>query len=225
MEKFSYNGFKSIIHYFKNKRQTYNIEVLFAPIGSGKSTDIARRAYKELITRKRKNYDYIYTNIDIALPGVRTFNIDDFNSGNYKFPPRSLIMIDEVSLCYNNRDYKSFPKSVNEYLRLSRHYKNSFIFYSQHYDCDKTIRTLATKLYLMKKLGNFTIKRRISKKIAVHDSTDDKGSTDSQIVDSLSFDFFIGGTSIIYIPWWTDLFDSYSLDKRVKEDIKFKTFS
>lgn len=204
---FNYHKLDSAIKFRKSKKDNdYHIEVIFAQIGSGKSTDIAKRCYQELYEKHR--YKHVFTNIATEIPGVNQFDPNDFNSGKYYFPECSLILVDEVSLLYDNRSYKSFPKTVSQYLRLCRHYKNTFIFYSQHYDCDKVIRTLASKLWLMRRYGNFSIKRRISKVISVVTSAD-KGNADSQIVDALQFDSIFGGVAITYIPFWTSLFNSF----------------
>lgn len=209
--KFNYSKFRSILNFYKNRKQEYNIQIIFAQIGSGKSTDIARRCYKEIYTKKRKRYEHVYTNININLPGVEMFDPEDFKSGNFYFPPKSLILVDEVGILFSNRDYKNFPKCVHTYLALSRHYMNSFVFYSQHYNIDKSIRDLAMKLKLIRRFGSISITRDITKVIKVMDCQEN-GSADSQIVDSLQFDFFLCGTHLMYIPFWTNLFNSFEID-------------
>lgn len=214
LDKLSYNKLDSIKSFLKGSKtfNKYHIELVFAQIGSGKSTDIARTCYKVL---KSGSYSHVYTNIDINLSGVKTFNVDDFNAGKYRFPEDSLILIDEVSLLYDNRSYKSFPKAVGNYLRLSRHYKNSFIMYSQHYDCDKVIRTLASRLYYMRKVGFISFKRAIRKVISVVTQVNENTKTaDSQVCDTLQFCsiFEKGAWQFVFIPAWTSLFDSYHID-------------
>ena len=60
--------------------------------------------------------------------------------------PHSVIFCDEINLLWDNRDFKSFPKDMQKYFRLQRHYKHIFIGFSQTYDCDKKIRDLADEL-------------------------------------------------------------------------------
>lgn len=224
--KIRYSKFKSWKSFLKGSKtfNKYHIELIFAQIGSGKSTDIAKKCYRLI---KKGTYKYVYTNIDINIPEVRTFDVADFNAGKFIFPEDSIILIDEVSLLYDNRSFKSFPKPVGNYLRLSRHYKNTFIFYSQHYDCDKVIRTLASRLRYMFKVGHFSITRSVKKVIEVQSTQDSKGGADSQIVDTLKFEsvFTRGSIQVTYIPFYVKLFDSYSKSSDYHEEIPFTSSS
>lgn len=217
---FRYNKFKSVLDYFKNKgKVNYHIEICFAQIGSGKSTDIAKRCYKELY-RKNRRYKYIYTNIETGIPGVRMFDTNDFASGKNVFPPGSLVLIDEISLVLDNRKWKKTSEELIEYFRLCRHYKNTLICYSQHYDMEKRLKTMASKLYLMQRKGPWSIKRRISKILTVV-TTQVGSSADSQILDTLQFDSIFGGIEVTFIPFWTSLFDSFSTKEYEKPFIPY----
>lgn len=218
---FKYSKFKSLINFIKRKGKVdYHIEIIFAQIGSGKSTDIAKRCYKELY-RKKRRYKYIYTNIETNIPGVRTFDAREFASGKYVFPPGSLVLIDEIGLILDNRQWKKTSEELIEYFRLCRHHKNTLIVYSQHYDMEKRLKTMASKLHLMRKHGIFSVKRRISKILSVV-TTQNENSADSQIIDTLRFDSIFGGIELTCIPFWTDLFDSFDTTGYDKPNIPYK---
>ena len=77
------------------------------------------------------------------------------------------------------------------------------IFLSQGWDdCDKKIRTLCTEYFFLRRLGPFTLIRRIQKTIDI----DDQG----QIIDKYQFaGLFSRGLSFIYRPRFYHLFDSW----------------
>lgn len=213
--KYKYSRVKSFLHSFKNYKnnQKYHIETIFAQIGAGKSTDIAKQCLK--IYRKNQ-YTHIYANIDTNLPFVKRFNDEDLKSGKFKFLPDSIIFVDECGVIFNNRSYKDFSMDLNKYIRKSRHWKSSFCFYSQDYLVEKTIRSASMCLYLIKKVGWWSIKRKIKKTLDIT-RPDQNGNTEAAecaVHDALEFEplFKKGALEITFLPFYSDLFDSFETD-------------
>lgn len=144
------------------------ITYYFGAIGSGKTTLATSIAQRELI---KDNYEHIYTNFDCA--GCE--KIDFFQIGKV-YIENSLVIIDEAGIFADSRDYKTFPKYITEFLILSRHYGVDFAFFSQSWgDSDKKIRSLAQRLYYVKRgyIFPFVKFKRIYKEIVVDEVTHD----------------------------------------------------
>lgn len=184
----------------------YTLTMVFGKKGSGKTTFLVRTAQEHLLRGWR-----VYCTNPIV--GCEWFNISDF--GKISFPERSLILIDEVSLIWSNRDFKSFPKQVEAFFRLQRHYKLKVILFSQSFDVDKKIRDLCDELYLLKKFMRvWSICRRIDKRVTVSQpATDDDGNQkNGALVEDYRFSPFILPKAIqfIFIPHWVGFFNSFS---------------
>ena len=127
----------------KVKSKPKTITVYFGVPGSGKTTLAA------LFTRKAlKRGETVFSNVPIV--------------GSYKYSPVEdlginqiedcLLLLDEASLEFNNRNYKAFPKSCIEFFKLHRHYGVAIDVFSQSYeDMDVTIRRLATQYKVVRK--------------------------------------------------------------------------
>ena len=121
----------------------YKLIFVFGKKGSGKSTLLTKLAYKY----KKKDWK-VYTTE--KLPG--TLNIDDPKKiFDMNFPEKSCIFIDEVSLIWDNRDFKNMDKRTVEWFRYQRHHKCRVYFFSQTFDIDKKLRDLADDMYLVNK--------------------------------------------------------------------------
>ncbi len=151
------------------------IRVFFGNIGCGKTTLAARQFYKCLrrdqrdVNRKRTPlYDYYISNFECEL--AQFCRLADL--GRWTFPEHSYIIIDEAGIEYNNRKFKSLPQETIAWLKLSRHYKCDVDFLSQSWDdMDITIRRLASELWYVRKLGPFTMLRRIYKRVGIDSET------------------------------------------------------
>ena len=113
----------------RNYVNPYKLIFVFGKKGSGKSTLLTK-----LAVRYSKKKWTVYTTENIS----GTHNITDPKQ-IYKmdFPARSCILIDEVSLIWDNRDFKSMDKRVVEWFRYQRHHKCRVYFFSQTFDIDK----------------------------------------------------------------------------------------
>lgn len=186
-------------------RNPYKLFMVFGRKGSGKTTLMNKLA----IQYQKKGWT-VYSNSDI--PGCYQFDIKDF--GLIMFPENSLILIDEVNLIWDNRDFKTFPKHVAKYFRLQRQYKHTVYLFSQTFDVDKKIRDLCDHLYLVQNFMNcFSIAKRVTKKITIVHA-DKSAQGESKIVDDYSIDpIFLapfGGIRITYIPKYAKYFKSFN---------------
>ena len=188
-------------YWFFYDKQPYYTEIRFGKKGSGKTCDIAKLSMKA-----QKKGIKVYSNIEI--PGNYVFNPKDVNK--YTFEPYSLVLIDEVGLIWDNRDFKSFEKGVNEFFKYSRQSKLKIIMYSQAYnDIDLKIRLLFDRLCLMKRIGKITLIRPIVRDYGV--ATDINGN--GQIVDTYKF-ASIFTWKFNYMPRYYGLFKSFNPPSR-----------
>ena len=136
-------------------RNPYKLFMVFGKKGSGKSTLMCK-----LALRYSKKGFRVYCNSYI--PGTYYFDAEDV--GFYHFPENSVLLIDEVGMIWDNRDFKSFKKEVRDYFKLQRHYKHIVFLFSQTFDVDKKLRDLTDNMYLITNVLNcFSIARRITK--------------------------------------------------------------
>ena len=98
------------------------------------------------------------------------YKLNDFNDlGKVNFHD-CLIIIDEISLYADNRNFKSFSDSLLYFFKLHRHYNISLVWCSQSAtDADKKIRTVTEKSYIIDKYLWFTAIKPIEKWHSVKD--------------------------------------------------------
>lgn len=177
---------------------------------SGKTTLMTKDAIKA-IRQKRT----VYCNVKLDVPNVRIFDPNNIGKGFY-FEPKSMILIDEPNLLWDNRTFKDKSRiNVIEWFRLYGHNQVNVKFYTQTFDVDKKLRYLASDIYLVQKFfGTISICRRLKKNITIKESAMD---AESQIVDELKFVpiFYPGSLRITFIPKWTKYFDSFYLPEGV----------
>ena len=181
------------------------------PKGSGKSTDLTKRAVKAI----RKGQIVYCTE---RIPG--TYYIDASKDiGKYEFIENSLVLIDEAGMIWDSRKYKDFPAYVRDWFKLQRHYKLNVVLYSQDWDIDKKIRMLCDELYILdKKFRVFSIGKGIYKKITINEST---AEATSNVDHNLHFMPLLSPRSrtFTFIPRWAGIFDSFIAPK-----LDFKPF-
>lgn len=166
------------------------------------------------------------TDRDILLRKYYKLYIDpEFNLKNGKLPSKfdlpvstlvrrhSVILCDEINLLWDNRDFKSFPKDLQRYFRLQRHYKHIFIGFSQTYDCDKKIRDLADELIIVRRFARIFImtKAYIKKVVVVSPQADNARDTANMTDDFIPRGFFSDLSSPFkaYLPYWVKKHDSF----------------
>lgn len=188
----------------------YKLVFIFGKKGSGKSTHLSKMAYKSLIKGKT-----VYSTEDITIKyknkEYSTIHLDPRKIYTYKFPENSVILIDEVSLIWSNRDFAKMDKKVIEFFRYQRHYKVSCYLYSQSFDIDKKLRDLTDDFQLVTKFARvWSISRHMVRKpVVVHPSADAPARIDDDIIEDGLLLAPFGGMSIAFIPYWAKLFDSF----------------
>lgn len=172
----------------------YKLTIYFGAPGSGKSTLAAAIAYKAL-----KQKGKVWSNFSIK--GCMQLN-PKADLGVYMID-KGTVLIDEIGIDYNNRDFKSFPVTSLEWFKKYRHDKCHVHVFSQSWeDMDKKIRLLATRYYVCKRsMIPFLYKRtRYVKDVGVKTETKEFGDI---------FDKVPLSTRYVFAPKYWDMFDSF----------------
>lgn len=185
-------------------RNPYKLIMVFGKKGSGKTTFLAKTAYQYL----KKGYPVYSTE---RIPGVVQFDVSEI--GKVTFPENAVLLIDEVGMIWDNRNFKTFKPEVRDYFKYQRHEKHIVYLFSQTFDVDIKLRNLTDCMYLcVNHFGWLSVARKIKRSIVLVQPT---GESESRIADNLEFEpilwsIFGAKTCIFtYIPRWTCLFDSH----------------
>ena len=180
----------------------YRLYLVFGKKGSGKSTYLVKMALKY----SRRGWT-VYSNMpDLAVPGVRLIDIEQL--GDFVPVADSVLLLDEVGMIWDSRDFKRFKNSVRDFFKLQRHYRCIVYMASQTFDVDKKIRDLCDGMYLHINIGRvFSMGKRIEKSICLTEATAD---SESRISENLRFRPFWNWTMTL-IPRYAKFFDSHVL--------------
>lgn len=207
-------------HFATRKYQSrYRLKAYVGKKGSGKSTLLTKHAYNALKVG-RKVYSTEDLTFKIRGKEVKTIHIDPFDIYKIDFEPNSLILLDEINLYFDNREFvnKSYSvrfKPVLEWFRLQRHYQVSVNVYTQTWDYDKKLRDgLTDDFYLVQKFARvFVIARHMVKKpVVVHPGPDAPARVDDDFIEDGLLLAPFGGIECAWIPYWSKLFDSFKKD-------------
>lgn len=191
--------------YFTYKyRNPYKLIMVFGKKGSGKTTFLAKKSYQYL-KKGRPVYTTEY------IPGTIHFDVDKI--GYITFPENAVLMIDEVGMIWDNRNFKTFKPEVRDYFKYQRHEKHTVYLFSQTFDVDVKLRNLTDAMYLCTcHFGWLSIARKIKRSIVL---VQPMGDSESRIADNLQFEpwllslFGCGTIIFTFIPRWTCLFNSH----------------
>lgn len=183
------------------------VKVYFGVPGSGKTTYAAKIA-KKCKRKKIKcfanfpcKYTYYYNASDLG-----SFDISN-----------CVLIIDEASIDFNNRAYRSLPQKTIQYLKYYRHYgvRDILIFSQDYADMDVTLRRLSTEYYLITKKSRFfiTVKQAI-KKIAIDKDT-------KQFIDAYAWRFRL--PEVVFGPFYWHMFDSWSAPALPVKDFPYNS--
>ena len=116
--------------------------------GAGKTTMLVKLAVHA--SHPRSRYKHIYGNL--TLTGIPNYTkIDPMDLGKYCLED-CLILIDEATVHFDNREYKNFSKAIRDFIMLHRHYNCDLAFAMQSYNgTEKSIRSVCDRLYMLKK--------------------------------------------------------------------------
>jgi hypothetical protein len=191
------------------------VVLLFANIGAGKTTLLARYAKKaqKQIKRGKAEYDTIVSNTPIAgciyIPKIREFL-------RQYYPRRTLFLIDEGELVWNNRRMKITDEEV-EYIKLIRHYDSKMIIVSQSCDdIDIIIRRIYTNLNLLVKFMGLTLIKPIKKFVTIDEIT-------QQIIDAYKFRIIFSWSLMLRCRYY-DMFDTKWMPENDKVHPNFEEF-
>lgn len=179
----------------------YDFTLIFGKKGSGKTSFLAKMALKY----SKRGITVFCTEEHVE----NTCYIPLDFVGKFWLPENSLLLIDELSVAYNSRSFKTTSLDVLKYFKYSRHNRVKIIAFTQVFDdSDKQIRMLADKMYLAKNMGFFAVYRRIRKVIDIRTNADGVG----QIVDSFEKCPILGKGNTLFcsLSRYRKYFDSYS---------------
>ena len=171
--------------------------------GCGKSTFLTKFARQYISQGYR-----VFVHKDSPVNGCYLYDWEDLGKFDMS---NSIILIDEISLKADNRDYSKFSDKVKKFFILHRHYHCDIIWFTQQYDgVDRKIRELTTCLYYVRAAGTFSYAIRIDRFIWV-----DKERKQILVGFKISnffrilFAFLNGSMKICYRPKYYKYFDSY----------------
>lgn len=181
----------------------FKLTMVFGKKGSGKSTLMVRLAYKYL----GLGWNVFCTE---RLDGCIHINYRDI--GYKQIPPYSVLLVDEVGMIWDNRNYKDFKPEVRDWFKLQRHYKVKVVLFSQTFDIDKKLRDLTDDMYLCTNvLRVFTWAKRITRRVVLVKPGPD---TPARIDEELAYDGILwwpfGSRILTFIPRWAPFFDSHN---------------
>lgn len=193
-------------YYIVKYHNPYKLIMIFGKKGSGKTTTLCMLAQK-YIKKGRPVYSTEF------IPG--TYHIDPSDIGFAHFPENSVLLLDEVGMYFDNRNFKNFKPEVRDYFKLQRHYKHTVYLFSQTFDVDLKIRNLCDSMYMMVNyFGFITVGKQIKRKLVVVKPSPD---AESRIADELVITPLIltpfGARMVVWIPKYAKLFDSHAAPK------------
>ena len=189
-------AFTLFIKLVKSYSNPYKLVMVFGKKGSGKTTYLTKQAIKFSLNGWK-----VYSNTEI----FNTYKLDTNWIGKYDFPEKSVLLIDEVGMIWDNRNFKSFSIEVRDFFKLQRHKKIYCILASQTFDIDKKLRDLTDEMYLLQNVANiFSICKRIDKYITIDDDED----SDGVLVERYKFSS-IFNWSVTFIPRYASFFNSF----------------
>lgn len=155
---------------------------------------------KFLFRNARQPLD-VYSNVPI----LGTYSIDPKSDLGFFMVSDGKVIIDEASIEYNNRNFKTLPVETIKFFKLHRHYHTSIDVFSQSFDdMDITLRRLANSYFLVKKsLFPYFIKvKKIYRKIGIDENT-------HQLTDLFNFGLPFLDDQYVFMPTLWKMFDSY----------------
>lgn len=187
------------------------ISCVFGPPGCGKSSVLTLIAQKELkrIAKGKSKYRAVYTNFDC----LGCYQIDFKKFGRYYYHD-CLILLDELTLSADNRDWKTFPQEAKQFICLHRHFDIDIWVSVQDYSrMEKTVRENCVQLFYCNRfLLSFSTLRPIYRTICINEYVGD-------LIQGYRFPTFseliFGGIKIYCIrkAWkYYDSYDKYGFD-------------
>lgn len=191
------------LRWFFVDKNFYSTDMYIGKKGSGKTCTIAKLALKY----QKKGY-LVYSNVD-TISNILYFNPRDLSTCAPK--PNSVLLIDEVGLIWDNRDFANFK--ANEFFKYARQYKCKVILFSQAFDIDLKIRNLVDNMFLMTKIGKVCLYRPVVKKLGVVKRQDGTGGLEDTYSYRSIFSY-----RFTYLPRYYGMFKTYNPPERITID-------
>lgn len=192
----------------------YKLNMYIGSKGCGKSTFIAKTAVQWL---KKGKTVYVTT------PLAGCIYVPPEKIGHVYLVPDSILLVDEVGMIWDNRNFKNFDIAVRDWFKLQRHYRVTVYLFSQALDVDKKLRDLTDNIFIMKSTFNvFSTRKRVIKRLTVTEATGDQPSSlaEQLKIDSFIF-FFLGSRGFTFIPKYVHLFDSFEAPELPHEKLTY----
>lgn len=180
----------------------------FGVPGCGKTTFMARFAQRELkrIKKNKSKYEKVLTNFYCQ----GCYKIDYSDLGHYDIT-NCLILLDEITLDADSRDFKMFDKYHKDFFLMHRHDRCDIMYFTQQYDgVDKKIRDITFSIYFVSAVPILPISKakRIYRCLDINEATKEivQGYRFSTIWDRL---FGTGNVIYCWRPFWYKYFDSF----------------
>lgn len=190
------------------------IKGYFGLPGSGKTTFLTMIAQRELkrIKRGKSAYKRVLTNF--YCQGCYMINYADLGLYDLSY---SLILLDEITLDADSRNFKQFDQIKKKAFLLHRHYHIDIIYFTQQWDgVDKKIRDITHDLYYVKKcrlplLDNISVATRIYRMLDINEQT-------HEIINGYRFPnwfdrFFFRTKEWCIRPLYYKYFDSFEVEE------------
>ena len=164
--------------------------------GSGKTTLCSYFCHKFMKKNPKLN---CFSNVPI----LGALQLDCSQDLGKVLVENGLVCIDEGGIEYNNRAYKSLPKTTIQFAKLYRHYGiKHFLFFSQGLDIDITFIRLCDRVMLVRRsiIPFFIFVREVKKVVGIDDYS-------KQLVDQYAFKPW--GFHWIFMPPVWKYFDTH----------------
>ncbi len=172
-------------------RNPYKLKLIVGEKGSGKTAYLARLCKKW----NKKKMGLVYSNCGLGLELQPEYWKEDY-------PPKSLLLIDEIGLMHNNRDYKKFDSATNEFYKYQRKNKLVIVVTSQNMDFDKKLRILTDYICVARRFLCFGYVKRYRQKITLVDDMEAGGKKLAQTEVPCGYEAFY------FLPGVFNLFDT-----------------
>lgn len=186
------------------------ITCYFGVPGVGKTTLLTMFARREIkrIKKGKSKYRDVYTNFEC--PDCKMIQFKDLDEHKVY---NGLILLDELMLDADNRNYKSFPLGIRDFLTLHRKLGCDIVYATQAYDkVDTKIRALTQDLWYMSRsvvplLGEFTRAKRIYRTISITELNGElvMGYRFANFLERL----FVSNHKLVFRRLYYKYFDSY----------------
>lgn len=179
--------------------------LIYGKKGSGKSTLLAKIAHLML-----KQGRPVYSTDPIK----GTYPISSTDYFKYRYPKGSVVLIDEIGMVHDSRDFKKFESQARDWYKLQRHMGVMVVACSQTADVDKKVRDLADKVSIVRGVTKLlSVVRFYERRIVVARHGDGEGGQlkGSEIVDDVYPAGIWGGFVFTAGARYWKYFDSYAV--------------